>query len=308
MKLPRLTPRWSLALFGLLLGIGLLVPMPATHRAAASMIDSMHGPAFAVLAFLACRVLIRRSWLGSRRAAWVTCAALIALGAATEVAQGCVGREFSVKDIAANSLGIVAGALWAVAAADPAKWSPRALRAWAVGLLAVAMVFLPLNLIDTAIQYRDFPVLGSFEQPLERLRWRVFQADVGRSRQHVTDGRWSLRVDLLPGKSSGLGMEKPIPDWSKYTQLVFDLYVAEGPPLDWYVLIEDRPSRKTSDDRFEKRFRILPGRQRIVIPLTDVERGPRGRRLDLGRISWLHLFTVGSDTPRTLFLDNLRLR
>jgi hypothetical protein len=308
MKLPRPTPLQSLVLFGLLLAVGLLMPMPITDRALGSLLDSAHGPAFAVLAFLVVRVLTGWPWSGPRRAPWVTCLAIITLGVATEAAQFCVGREFSLKDIATDSLGVVAGTLWAVASSRSLEQPRRAMRIWAVALLALAMTFLPLNLVDTAMQRRAFPVLGSFEHPLERLRWQSWWASLRRSPEHATDGRWSLRVGLRPGEYPGIGTANPIADWSAYRELVFDVAVVGNRPLDCDVIIEDRPSRHAKEDRFERRVRLEPGQQRIVLPLADVVRGPRDRRLDLTRISRFLLVTGDIQEPRTLFLDNLRLR
>ena len=52
----------------------------------------------------------------------------------------------------------------------------------------------------------------------------------------------------------------------------------------------------------------MPGRRRVRIALSDVVAAPRGRKMDLRGISFLQLFTVHLDSPRTLYLDNIRLR
>jgi len=308
MKLSTRTQRWTWLVFGLLLAIGLLVPLPKGGRLAAALSDSVHAPAFALLAVLSYRVLVEFSRCRSATAAWITCLSLIALGAASEAAQYCVGRSFSLKDIAADGLGVVAGTLWAIAWARQTKWSRCALCAAAAALLFLGVTPAILTVVDTALQYRDFPVLASFEQPLERLRWRTWSCRMHRCAGHAADGDWSARVELQPGKYPGMATYVPVADWTGYKELIFDVELDEGPPLDWFVGIADRSSRESAEDQFERRFRLKPGQQRIVVSLADVERGPATRPLDLGRISLLRFYVGEVNQPRILYLDNVRLR
>jgi len=307
MKLPRWTPLRALLLFGLVLAIGLLVPLPQGGREVSVLNNSLHAPAFALLAVLFYRTLIGLSW-PPWRSAWVTCAVLVTVGVATEAAQYSVGRSFSLEDIAADSVGVAAGTLWAMAATRPAKRARRLLRAGAVGLLFLSVSPAPFHLVDTMRQYREFPVLGSFEHALERLRWHTCRAAMRRCNEHATDGDWSLQVDLRPGAFSGVGTGVLLGDWSGRGELIFDVELTEGPPLDWWLTIEDKQSRKTPDDRFERHWRLEPGRRQMIIPLADVQRGPAGRQLDLREIVLVQFFAVDLKEPRTLFLDNVRLR
>ncbi len=299
---------WIPLFFGLVVTAGLLAPLPRGGRMVGALGNGLHGPMFAVLAFFVFRAMVGFTRLGPRAAAWLTGLSLVAFGAATEVAQYWVGRNFSLTDVVADGLGAVAGTLAAIAWGHPSRRSRRILFAFATGLIILCSIPAALTLVDTALQRRDFPVIGSFEQPLERIRWQTWWARPRRCREHATDGAWSLRVDLRPGDYPGIGTGVPGPDWSRYTELVFDIELDEGPPLDWLVKIADEGSDHTPADGFQRTFCLKPGRQRIVIPLADLQRGPRSRRLDLRQICSLHFFAVDLKNPRTIFLDNIRLR
>ena len=61
-------------------------------------------------------------------------------------------------------------------------------------------------------------------------------------------------------------------------------------------------------DRYHRTVPLTPGPNHTRIALSEVERAPDGRRLDLRRIRRLQFFTVGPSGPRTLFFDGIRLR
>jgi hypothetical protein len=52
---------------------------------------------------------------------------------------------------------------------------------------------------------------------------------------------------------------------------------------------------------------LEPGPHHIRIPLSEVERAPKGRNIDLRRVRRLEFFTETQPRPFTLFLDNIRL-
>lgn len=163
-------------------------------------------------------------------------------------------------------------------------------------------------LTDACLQRLAMPQVASFEHPLELSRWTARECRVRRVRGHATHGSWALRLDMQPGVYPGIGTRYPLPDWSRYEELVFDIELDEGPPLDIIVKIEDEQHNHEHYDRFHRRVRLLPGRRRVRVALSGVVAAPRGREMDLRCISFLQFFTVHLDSPRTLYLDNIRLR
>ena len=111
------------------------------------------------------------------------------------------------------------------------------------------------------------------------------------------------------GDYPGATLEWPARDWTGYHVLQFDTYLESGPGLDLVVKIEDLDH----DGRYQRSLppdwsSLTPGPNRTRIALSEVERAPDGRRLDLRHIRRLQFFTVGPARPRTLFLDGIRLR
>jgi len=165
-----------------------------------------------------------------------------------------------------------------------------------------------LILVDSVMMRREEPVLASFESPLEMTRWGFGEAHATRSREHATAGAWSMKLDMDRGTYPGALLNWLIPDWSSYHALEWDTYLEPGPPLDLVVKIEDATHNGRYEDRFHGVVRLIPGPNHSRIELADVERGPRGRKLDLRRIRRLHLFTIRPRMPRTIYFDEIRLR
>ncbi len=286
----------------------MIVPMPGGRRELAALSDLAHAPIFGFLALLILRRL-RSGRTGSPlRSSLVAWALAVALGVAIEILQGLTGRSASWHDVLADASGAGAFLTW--------KSTPRAAsRGVRIGLYSAAAVVITLPsvpplllLTDVAIQVRDGPRLASFESPLELSRWEFQISRPSRSRSHATEGRWSLRVDMGRGGYPGATLEWPARDWKSYDELQFDTYLESGAELDLVVKIEDSHYDGRYGDRFHRTVSLMPGPNRTRIALSEVERAPDGRRLDLGRIRRLQFFTVGPAGPRTLFFDGIRLR
>ncbi len=293
--------------FVAVLTLMLAIPLPDGGRGFGALSDLLHGPFFAVLAVLVLRVL--RAWLPRHDVpTMVTTWILVAgFGLATEVMQGLVGRDPSWQDVWADALGATAGTLWAAGIA--ATRATRVCISVVCSLLLVVAAARPsLVLADICLQRFQMPQLATFEHPLELSRWVGRECRVTRVRCHATEGSWALRVDLQPGKYPGITLRDPPPDWSSYVQLVFDVELDDGPPLDLVVKIEDIEHDGEYYDRFHQKVRLSPGRHQVQVALTDVAAAPRGREMDLRGIASLQLFTVQLDCPRTIHLDHVRLR
>ena len=106
----------------------------------------------------------------------------------------------------------------------------------------------------------------------------------------------------------GAGLRRPLPDWSDYAELTFDITLDDGTPLDVIVKIEDAQHNHGYYDRFHRTLRVSPGTHRIRISLADVEESPRDSKLDLRRVTLVQFFSVELQTSRVLFLDNLAMK
>lgn len=292
---------------GLVLVGSLLMPLPVHGRAARAVFDLLHAPAFALFAAVTARGLAHR--LGRPGAArWVGWLIAVALGATTEFAQGFVGRHPGWEDLAANVLGATAGALWA--GTSWRRWTiPQAVRLAAGALLLGVASFNPLDaLAHECLAWFEMPRLTSFERAHELARWSARECRMSRVDGHATHGAWALRLDFEPGRYPGVALRFPPPDWSGYEQLLFDVHLDDGPDLDLVVKICDASHNGEPRDRFQQRVGLAAGHNEVRVDLADVRRGPRDRELALERITLLQLFTVRLESPRTVHLDNVRLR
>ena len=294
--------------FGTLLTLLLLIPMPRGSRELGAVGDFLHAPTFAIFAALVFRVIHGRRGLGRLSTGALAWGLLAAFGLATEIIQSFVGRNPSWADVGTNMLGAAAGTLWAMSRTGVSRRAHAGLLAMAGLALLMAATRPALTLLDCQLQRLQMPQIASFEQPLEVDRWRTWRCHVRRTRDHATDGFWSLRANFRPGEFQGIGLPGLPPDWSPYEELVFDVTLGKGPPLDLVVKVTDKGNKGTIEDRFERAFPLTPGEHRIRIPLSAIAAGPETREIDLRRILFLQLFTCHLESPRMLFVDNVHLR
>jgi hypothetical protein len=284
------------------------MPLPSEGREAGAFLDLAHAPAFGVLTWAA--------WCGFRprlphwplRRALAIWAAVVLVGAAIELLQGLTGRSPSWHDLLANGLGSGAAL---IGISTPRAASPRvrlSRLAAIVVLFAIPSVSPLLILTDSFIQLQERPRLASFEQPLELSRWEFDGCRATRSRNHATDGTWSLRLVMDRGTYPAATLAWPVRDWSAYTALEFDVYLESGPAVDLVLKIEDSAHDGRYADRFHRTVHLVPGPHRVRIPLSEVEEAPLGRKLDLARVRRLQVFAVHLPSTVTVYLDDVRLK
>lgn len=300
-------PTWLGVLFALCLTGALMAPISDVGRATAAVMNLGHAPAFGLLALIVHRLLARDRAAPSFATALMAWAIVVTLGAGAEWLQTAIGRRAGWHDIGANALGAAAFLIFERGYPSGARLTRIGAIAASLALLALASAAPSATLVDVIRQRREMPRVASFEHELELSRWNFKSADATRSTEHATDGRWSLRVDLLPGRYPGAGLVWPYADWAGYDEIRFDAYLDPGPPLPLILKIQDEGHNHLGEDRFQRRTMLQPGSTTVSVRLADVTSAPRGRNMDLSRIQFVQWFTVRLDTARTLYLDNVRL-
>ncbi len=290
-----------------LMGVGLVAPVPFLGRPLGVVFDMLHGPAFALFAAMLVFLLPQRTARQKRLVVMGVWIFLVGGGILVEILQHFIGRSASWHDIVANTLGVTAGVLWATTRSNQS----RRLRGWATAgaimLLVLGAFRAPFIMVDCLMQRLDEPILASFEGRLEMTRWKPSDCRLTRTPDHATHGQASLRMDLEQSAYPGIVSKGLLHDWSKYETLAFDVTVDEGPPVELFVRVQDAGHTCDSNDRFEKIFRLVPGDHEIEIPLSDVAAAPAGRTMDLSRVANVHVILLNLDRPRVLHLDNVRL-
>jgi len=172
-----------------------------------------------------------------------------------------------------------------------------------------------LSIYEHYEQSCDMPTLASFERPRELQHWTVNETRIARAQDRVSDGRWSMQLDMFPSRWPGASL-RPARDWSNYQQLVFDVWLSrvavkgasENQTLDLIVKVSDAVHNGETHDRFEKTVRITASqKQTFRIRLSEIRAAPASRKMDLSHIVQLQFFTIRPKQPRTIWLDNIHL-
>lgn len=292
------------------LAILLVVPVPIHGRAFSSLMDLMHAPAFACLAWLTCKALSKRIPAAVWKKLLLVAIPLAACGLFAEFIQKFVHRGASWHDVRANLLGAVAGVLLYELTANRTNRFRWPLRLSVFGLFTFASLGPLFVLTDCWKQQRQFPLIASFENELETQRFVAQESRIKRVPLNAAQTIWGLQIELQPGLYPGILIDGMPADWSAYSYLAFDVTVDAGPPLDLIVKVHDREHYDhdfAGDDRFDGQFRLEPGTHHIRIPLGEIETAPKTRMMNMRKIDGWQLFTYNLTQPRTIVLDNLRL-
>jgi VanZ family protein len=314
-RLPRIfrmtENRWPLWASALALAVLLFADGPG-YRAPRSLCaawDLGHIVAFSLWSYLLVTWRPLRETSPGRQ--WgIALAFCLVAGAATEGIQSLLGGDVSVGDLLRDIVGGVIALSWfSPSAKNLPERGRRATRTAAAILLLVACLPLAVALSDEGIARLQFPVLSDFETPFEADRWdggARFSVD----RSVPGHGMASLRVDMDSSLYSGVALGYFPRDWRGYHFLTLDAFNPSPEGIDITCRIHDlrhEEGEQRYEDRFNKVFRLRSGWNEIRVDLEEVARAPAGRTLDLGTIRAVGIFATRLPTPRTIFLDHIRL-
>jgi VanZ family protein len=268
-----------------------------------------------ILAFALWTTLLIRFWPACgqwpwyRRWLWVLGLAA-ALGSAVEVAQSFIGRMAEIGDVVRDLTGCaLALALWAPSRRQMPPKILRCLQTMALVLLLVQVLPFLRALTDEAVAMEQFPALGTFESPFELDRWKG-SAKLSIDRQIKAQGHASLKIEMDTKQYSGCALDYFPHDWRGYSFLRFSVFNPSAEPLEMTCRVNDRQHDRDGygfDDRFNRRILIEAGWNRFLIPIVQIEDAPRGRQMDLTHIAGFGIFATRLPSPRTVYLDDLRL-
>lgn len=301
-------------LIGILLAVVVLSPGPGAARAGTALHDSAHAPVFACLTLLLLIALARyRSQPLAIKDYVVAFVVGVTLGFATEVVQKLTGGDASWLDFRSDTIGALV-ACGAFAALD--RRLASRLRA---GLAVAAIALLALHsaqFVRVGIAYAnrdsDFPTV--FDASNRRAEIFVVATSARLAYATLPEAlahrpfEPSLQVLMERGNYPGVAFEEPYPDWSRYTQLKLDLANPDAQPLDLNLRVIDRAHTWQTDDRFNRNVRIDANARTVAsIPVADIERAPRNRRLDTRSIADVRLFTDPKNVGRVFYVTRVWL-
>lgn len=266
-----------------------------------------HVPLFFLWTFLLLPPIYRQRPKRSLRLPFLVLLGTLIAGAIVEGIQHGFGRMPDAGDMAQNLIGC-----WlALAFFDPViRAQPKPIRRAgilaALGLLTYALWPVAAAVCDEVIAYRQFPVLSSLETPLERSRWTGGErAEI--SHVHSLDGRHALKVRLTTRRYSGLALSHFPRNWTGFDSLWIGVYNPDAEPISLTCRIHDAAHDHRYEDRYNRKFFLRSGWNRITVDLDAVRRAPDGREMDLSRIMAVGLFSTRLPNPRQIYIDDVRL-
>lgn len=311
-------PPFVVLLIVALLGTVLWLPISWEGRWYPVLLNTGHGVVFAMVAVLCHRVLGAIPGLTAWPRLLAAFVAAVVLGAAVEVLQIPIGRDADLGDIGRDALGAWIG-LALLAACDGRR--ARSVRAAAAFSVAVPLFLLAVPVGESVTAYARradaFPVLADFStaqneyfvQATEAVtEWRTLPAPWSQA-----PGERALRVEIVGGPYSGIDFFEPVADWTAYRELVLDLTHPGAEPLALMLRVHDAAHDHRYEDRYNGSVTLPPAQRSVIaIPLSEIERGPRDRRLDLTSVADLMLFVSLAEAPDALgrewFVSRIWLR
>ncbi|MEO2037075.1 MAG: hypothetical protein ABGZ35_33800 [Planctomycetaceae bacterium] len=300
--------------------LGLVFPFPVGGRMWSHLFDLAHAPVFCLLLVVSAGLLdpgsiglsprfvkVRKLTAGETM---VLAGGCLLLGCLGEFLQIFVGRSPSASDLAANAAGVLTGVLW--------MRSCRAIGGQRLLLVSAALIVLVSAMVRPALgvwgaiqQASDFPVLASFERPVDLGAWAEIGSSMQRTAEWSSDGTHSLSVNLFPGRFSGVNMIWPMGDWRGYDRLSWDIRNTSTTSVRLTMKINDRQHAREGfdpQDRFEFSFVVAPTAvHSLSVDLNDVFTAPNTRTMCMDQIAAVELFAVNLQQSHTLMLDHMRL-
>jgi hypothetical protein len=281
-----------------------------------------HVPLFGVTALLMLRIVrLLRSGTGLERADFlIALLATVILSLVAEAAQFIQpGRNPTVGDAVNNLTGALC--FIAIAAAlQPRLWQglgrdgPVAARLVLIGaVLALGLAVMPLAGVAWSYGKRAaaFPVLADLTQGWQRPFLNVGRSELARvpAPQGWAEmaGSQVARLTFLDAPWPGVTVREPVPDWSNYEALRFQVWSALEAPVEVVLRVDDTHRERPHRDRFNGSFIVTPGLNDFTVPLATIAQGPRDRKLDISDISQFILFSRRPDEPFELYFSRFWL-
>ncbi len=278
-KMIRLAPLPSILIISVALVIAaglLLIPIPSArhHRLLTVVLNLGHVPLFAILAWIIFRVL------GRSRVTLGTLVMLVVVGEWIQV--WAPGRTPDWSDAEHGVLGVGLASL-------AGSSGNRKLVPWILGgaMMLVPLVRVGPELADVVLAWREFPVLASFEWSFQSERWKTHGASI--ERVVLADGTTAGQL-LLNDRDEFPGAElvPVVVDWRAWKKLHVEFEIDR--PATLLVTIRDQRSTNGYSERFNAEREFGAGRHRWEWRLSEIEKTPGGKDLDLSKIDSINFF------------------
>lgn len=301
-----LQSKWLLVVFAALLVYGLFgfIPGRFDTRLLQALWNMNH-----VLAFYIGWLLLFQHFPGIRPSSYIIIlielVLMLLLGGVIEFIQRYTGRSVSLVDVGLN----ISGTLFAIISAF-AIYKIRI--RWRTGLsIALAILAIAVSwpntkiLIGEFIIYRHFPLIADFSYPFESQAWTAKGSRV-KFRQNA------LEIEYLAGYSyPRVSFTSFYGDWNTYHELVIQIINPQQQSSMLHIRIHDTVHQQRGyqyNDRFAKTMTLMPGDNKIIIPVSEIMNAPAKREMHMMQLHTLMLFMDRSKTARKVLLKKIYLR
>ena len=120
-------------------------------------------------------------------------------------------------------------------------------------------------------------------------------------------GQRMAKVTFYPSRIALVVVRDPYPDWTGYDRLVVDVFSALDRTVGLSIKIDDLDDTRSVAELFARELAIEPGYNSIAIPLSEIQRAPPGRSMNMSHITGIALFVVKPQDELTLYRADLRL-
>ena len=297
----------------LVVAIGLLiVPLPTNNLWWHEATNTGHTIVFAIISVIVYYQIYTNTRFSNKLLLYffvlVIC---MSLGVLIEVLQDLVHRESSLNDVYRNFYGIMmALCLIAVINAKEIQYQKSIIVLIVLASLSFFLLGLtPLIKLSWSYIERDkaFPVILDFNANWSSSFIRFNNAEIKKNSklQKNNDGRYQIWFNQ--GKYPGLSVIEPEPDWSAYRILKVTVFSIYKNNINLVLRVHDKKHNYNHSDRFNKSLLVQPGLNIFEIELSDIEKGPVNRKLDLTKVAGLIIFSSGLKESRQLELSNIAL-
>ena len=242
--------------------------------------------------------------------ALLTIVLCIVLGTVVELLQYGSQRTPDMGDVFRDVIGGLVGIVFLLPSRKHLQKKRLAiLQVFTVCLVALQIYPLVTALSDEYIARDEFPVLSNFETPWELQRWSS-NADCTIVDNVHRGGKYAMRVQLNTNIYSTVNLFYFHENWQGAKRFQFSICNPSSKILSITCRIHDQKhdqGQQRYEDRFNRRYKLTPGWQTINIDMSDIEKAPLGRKMDLRHIKGVSFFTTRLHRPRVIYIDDVGL-
>jgi hypothetical protein len=178
-------------------------------------------------------------------------------------------------------------------------------------LITIILLILLSFLLNCSDQKTQEQILFDFESPseLDQLEWKCHTM-YSLSDEHSTHGVKSLKLELYPSDGEDYPGLTPIirqKNWSGFKYFCFDIYNPEAKQEQISLRIDDKKDYPDYNDRYNTSIILVPGINRLCIPLNEIVTSGTMRKINLQNIDKVLIFMSNPEKQVALYMDYVRL-